>query len=140
MGVSSDAILFYGFSAEDEGTWEELEDTDWEEEFARRKGINPPAVAYSDATQAEWREYWDKSRKARADEPCEIDRHCSDGHPIPYVCIRGTHVTANRGSPQAVTPEFLTVDPRWNDQLKSFCDLMGIPWEEPKWYIASWMG
>ena len=34
MGISSDAMLFYGFSAEDEGVWEDLEDMEWEELYA----------------------------------------------------------------------------------------------------------
>ena len=138
MGISSDAMLFYGFSAEDEGVWDDLEDMEWEELYAEKKGIKPPEVAYSDATRAEWSAYWDKTREARAAEPCEMACHCSDGCAIPYVYIKSTHVTASRGYPQEV--KTLEINPAWRGQLKAFCDLMGIPWQEPKWYIASWMG
>lgn len=138
MGISSDAMLFYGFSADDEGDWDSLADKDWEELYAEKKGITPPTVEYSEATRVEWRAYQAKVREARANEPCEIACHCSDGCSIPYVYIKDTHVTASRGDPQEV--KTLETDPAWRDQLKAFCDLMGIPWQEPKWYIASWMG
>lgn len=139
MSVSSDALLFYGFSAEDVGDWGEIDNDDWEALYAEKKGVSPQVYdGKNQISEEALREYWRKTRKLLLDEPCEIGYHCMDGSAISYVCIKSTLTTASRGTPREV--KTLEIDPAWRDQLKKFCDLMEIPWQESKWYLASWMG
>ena len=141
MGVSSDAMLFYGFSAEDEDSWEEIFDgKDWDEAIAEKKGLRAPEVDYSASEENKeiHRAYWAKKVALLADEPCVFNMHCSDSCSILYVCIRESEVVASRG--EAVEVKTLTVNLAWDGQLKAFCDLMGIPWQQPRWYLVSYMG
>lgn len=133
MGTSTDAILFYGFSAEDEGDWDKRLEDDWTDTFAAHKGVLSPDSG-NDAFNA----YWSKKSQLLAAEPCEIDQHCSGAHPISFVYIAESKITASRGDAKEVGT--IWIGERWRDQLKEFCNLMGIPWQEPKWYLVSYWG
>ena len=139
MGVSTDAILFFGFSAEDEEAWSEVfGEKEWEDKLAEKKGLLPPAEAFSEKTRDAHREYWTKKEELVRAQGCDVGYHCSGDYPIPYVAIQESVVTAYRGSVKEVMT--LEVKPGWRDQLKEFCTLLDIPWQEPKWYLVSYWG
>lgn len=142
MGQSTDAILFYGFHA-DEGEWDEFigigdeeEDgsTDWEDAFAAKKGTAAPTVEY-ESNEELFSAYWEAKRKLIEAEPCEVDSHCSCDCPMPFVCVKKSKTTAWRGSPAEITS--IAVESTWNEQLRTFCELMGIPWQKPRWWMVS---
>jgi hypothetical protein len=137
MGQSTDAYLFWGFSGEgeEEGeSWiaEEFE-RDWESAYAAKRGLVEPTS--SDFDSPEWKAYWRQQRELIAACPCEIGSHCSSSYPIEFACITASFATARRGDPQEITS--IEVGPGWRDELMAFCELMGIPWQEPKWWLAS---
>jgi len=164
MGVSTDAILFYGHAFDTEGTkpWlfdqdeqvDEDDDADWEDRYAFLKGLIAPrelyperwltkATPYTAEEQriiADWGDYWTAKRKLLAECPVEIGGHCSDECVMPYVAIKQSVQRASRGYPQkAVTDHPESID--WDRQIKDFCDLMGIGTDTPpQWWLVSWWG
>lgn len=150
MGQSTDGIIFFGFnlgSSDDGFSLDELwgvgvDDADWEAEYAKRKGILPPSEEYDDSpeVQKKHHDYWEVKRKLVAAEPCSIDFHCSGDYPVYYVSIKRTQKRARRGYPEELTVTDFNVRDSEVQQLKEFCEFMGIEWQEPKWWLASlWM-
>lgn len=100
MGVSTDAILFYGYC------WDEEPDFDLD--------------------------YW-----YDFEGPVQRSTHCSAEHPIPYVTVAESRITASRGSPEEV--KSLAVKPEWKEQLDAFLKELSIkpPQPEPRWWLVS---
>jgi hypothetical protein len=142
MGVSTDAILFWGFSGgeDEEGeSWYRAElREDWEAVYADKVGMCPPDAAYDPANSEVWRGYWREKRAVIAAGGVEIDQHCSSEHPIPFVAITASVIRASRGQMKPVAP--LAAGGDWAEKLRAFCDLLGIPWQEPSWWLASYWG
>lgn len=138
MSTSTDAILFYGIHA-DEGEWDGFESARWEDALASKRGVPDPCTSYE--TEEEQRiqsEYWEKRRAICKAEPCALDIHCSYECQMPFAYIKASRITASRGYPEQVAS--LEVNPEWDANLKVFCDLMGIPWQQPKWWLVSFWG
>lgn len=126
MGISSDGIFFYGLLWKDEDvepwkspTPDELEkskygEPDGEELYEVRSGNNPE------------------------NSPVEMGIHCSFNCSMHYLAVKESHVTAWRGYPKQA--KVLEVDPKWERQLKEFCEIMGIKWKEPAWWVTSLYG
>lgn len=163
MGVSTDAMLFYGYVWEDEAELFDGDDeTEWEEIIAVRRGTANPWDAYpqeierlpydekrreGDRWTTEHRaelDAWYAARKAiSAEYGVEIDRHGSGEWSVPVVKIAGAGHTASRGSPHQLTTADLAVDPEWDGKLHRFITDLGIDTSEakgPGWFIASWWG
>jgi sulfatase maturation enzyme AslB (radical SAM superfamily) len=135
MGTSTDAILFYGFHA-DEGEWDDFFGEEWENTFAAKVGTPEPVVGFdTEKHKAEHVAFWRARKKLVEAEPCEVDSHCSGECPMPYVCVKASKTKACRGYPQEI--KSLTVEPEWEIQLNKFCELMNIPWQEPRWWLVS---
>lgn len=155
MGVSTDAILFYGYAWDEEtntpwtiGKDDEDEDSssddeeDWEERYVRLKaGLIKPDTGdkYDEKT---YRAYLDKKMEIVKDCQCEVGSHCHSEAPMPYVCIKSTYICNSRGDMTRLNPEQFEIDPSWDAELKKFCKLMGIapPAEGPGWYMVSYWG
>jgi hypothetical protein len=139
MGVSTDAILFYGYVWDEEtsapwtigkdgdGEYSDEDDEDWEKRYARLNGV---ATDYA-------------SRRQIVEEcPVKVDTHCHSDAPMPFVCIKSSYICNSRGDMTRLNPEQFEVEEEWDDQLKKFCKLMGIPIpaEGPGWYMVSYWG
>lgn len=154
MGQSTDGILFYGYCWDEEGVelWEggekneDGDDEDAEERYARLSGVKPPAAPYPErndgsmgavVVRAEFNAYWDKKREINKAAGVEVDHHCSDEYPIPYVAVSASKVMARRGYPESIAG--LTVGADWDAKLAAYCALMGItpPQEKPGWWLVS---
>lgn len=135
MGESTDAIFFYGFHA-DEGEWDDFLGKEWESTFAAKMGTPEPDVDFDTEDHKTLHvAFWEVRKKLVDAEPCEVDTHCSGECPMPYVSVKASKTKAWRGDPQEI--KSLAIDPEWNAQLKKFCELMSIPWQEPKWWLVS---
>lgn len=138
MGTSTDAVLFYGIHA-DENEWEDFIGEDWQETLASKFGVHEPQVPYETPEQEMlFHDYWDKKDEICEKESCAIDFHCSGEYPMPYAFVRASKTEACRGYPEEISG--LTVQPEWDQELKGFCELMGIPWTQPKWWLVSYWG
>jgi hypothetical protein len=139
MGTNTDAILFYGFHG-DEGAWDDIYVAwdniyvAWEDRLAQLSGVVDPGP-FSSETEDAHVEYWKRRREIVEKEECEIDTHGSGECPMPFVCVKASKTKANRGYPQEILS--LSVDPEWNAALRTFVDKMGIPWQDPKWWLVS---
>lgn len=143
MGVSTDAILAFGFDLglEDEKpAFLQIEGDDAPEDFddfiGREAGIvyphgsgypSPEYTAYSVA------------KKAALDAcPVELIAHCSHEYPMYFLAVRGTETKAWRGSPQKV--ETLAIDDAKVQAMREWCVAHGVEWQEPAWHIFSMWG
>ncbi len=138
----------------------ENDDEDWEDRLARVSGLNPPEEPFPQRTvpptkengydstpkdltpeERAIRDKYDAYRTAKWElskkEVCEVSTHCSGECPMPFVCIKATKIVCSRGDSQEVTS--LTIGPDWNEQLRVFCELMGIEIGDmkPGWYMVS---
>lgn len=154
MGVSTDAILFYGYVWEDE--YELFDDpdgeSDWAAIIAKKRGHKDPwvdhpggrAQGWVDAHRAEL-DAWSAARKAIEEEyGVEISRHGSDQWAVPIIQIADVGFRAGRGYPKGITAGDLRTDPGWDAKLSKFINDLGIDIAEarpgPGWFIASWWG
>lgn len=169
MGQSTNAILFYGYCWDEETRqpWNigkdydetKNDDEEWEERYARLRGVTAPAVAYPNrrgkdgysmpkdeeytpaelAAKNEHRAHWDAKRSLVEASGVEIDTHCSGECPMPFVSIRASKTVSYRGSMSEITS--LAVDPSWDVKLREFCELMGIKTDGMKatwWLVSDW--
>lgn len=134
MGVSTDALLYYGAPLGDEDDaeswWEKVRPTDPEqlEEFE------------DDPT------YWIEKHVLAGQYPVKdvrIGIHCSYDYPMYFVYIEESMIKAWRGYPKAFNPrQYFHVGSTWNGQLRNFFRFLGIEdrYTEPKWTLASLWG
>ncbi|HSX22842.1 MAG TPA: hypothetical protein VLE97_08735 [Gaiellaceae bacterium] len=159
MGVSTDAILFYGYWWDDETSrpWtigtdddDNEEDDDWESRYARAKGCLPPKTPFPERTVKPTRDNgWSSTPKDYSEaEQTIIDEHRAywktKGDLVEAApCVVETHCSASCPMPYVAIRASLTksyrgsateitslaVDPSWNAALHEFCALMGIATE-----------
>lgn len=147
MGVSTDAILAFGFDLgddEDRSIAEvfnapEGDDDgfDFDEWVGQKAGaIYPEGHAGIDSP--EYVAYSTKKREAVDSCPVELITHCSYDYPMYFLAIRGTEVRAWRGEPKPIhieRPAQAKID-----AMKLFCEQNGVEWQEPAWHIFSLWG
>ena len=164
MGVSTDAIVVYGYVCdEEERPWDVEGGADWDEVLDAKVDAQPEVVGFGsdpwDTTPGQddravfkaWLRETYAERMAlyakraaiaeRLKHGCDIDWHCSDGCPMPYVYIVGSRVVASRGDP--VELKSLEVGADWDERLKAFVAEFGMtpPSDAgPRWWLMSWWG
>ncbi len=168
MGVSTNAVIFYGYCWEDEGI--DLleghgdirgERPEWPEIVLRKRGGVNPWDAYPkeieklpykerELCSAEWiavnrrqiDEWYAAKQAVEAEFGCDIEQHCSGDCPMPFITITGSGTMARRGYPVAMDAWPLT-DTAWDAKLQRFCDELGIAPPEgqrPGWWLVSYWG
>lgn len=152
MGVSTDAILFWGFPL-DEGVdfpWldDEKYNDEWEDYYLEQLGHEIPTFdwgSYESSKRNEWadRDRYDNWRELKKrlikESRCQIGYHCSDDYTLYYVCVAESETTAHRGYPKKI--EFGNYDSGgWDEALMGFCEVLGITFYSPDWYLVSYWG
>lgn len=162
MGTTTNAYLFYGFDFYDTDAgdeppvwWKKDDSLNWEEHYAALKGIKNDSglftpeeeYTHTDGTpeRAEDERKYDEYQKKKAEalkyvkEKFGIGTHCHGECPVYFVHLK--IYSASRGYPQVIDPMALLVTEKQVEELKEFCDFIGIPWKEPGWLLASyWSG
>jgi hypothetical protein len=130
MGISSDGLFFYGMCwADEDRPWKEPSD----EELAKMKALK----SYSD--ENDWETLYEvRSGKKSEKCPVELGIHCSFEYGMPLLAVKETLVNASRGSPEKA--KTVLVKPEWDDQLREFCEIMGVKWQKPTWWVTSLYG
>ncbi len=143
MGVSTDAILAFGFNLGEELP-EAFQDDDGDSAgFEFDEWLNQKAgVVYPEGNAGiespEYRAYSDACKAVKAASPVDFITHCSFDYPMYFLALPRTKTTASRGHPRAVrTPE---VPSEAVAAMRKFCDENGIEWKEPSWHIFSLWG
>lgn len=149
MGQSTDAHLFYGYCWDDEVEFDTDMD-EWAEAQLKASGQTDPWDSHPGGHRPDWvaenREAidaWYDAKKALTDAlTVDWGSHCSGECPFPYLFVRGTETTANRGYPKPVFP-YQMAEPGigWKAQLDAFLESQGIDPPEgenqPGWWMAS---
>lgn len=119
----------------DEDGWmieDEHDSPDWEEVFATKKGLNKPDP--ETATEEEKSAYWRALNELEKSSPVTVELAGSDYSMINCVVIKESFVSVEWSEIQPFSPE---VKPEWEQQLRDWCDLMGVPYRQPGWHVAS---
>lgn len=168
MGVSTDAILFYGYCWKEEQEWGE-EITEWVSAVFKKRGHPNPWDTYPNygersspnyiadyAQQRAATDAWTSANREKLDAYYAVKRsiegefgvrlasHQSGDYPIPYLCIDRLALRAARGYPVQIQPGNMVVSPTPDDDAKldKWFAEMGIekPHESPKWWLVSYWG
>ena len=127
MGVSTDAMLCYGFEVEEGSEDHRL--------------VEQAMYGYDNY---EGNNHAEKARlKALSDGVDErIVTHCSDECRMYIVCAKGSDTLAWRGSPKEINVDELAdrfMGPYERD-IRGTCDLLGITFKPCSWLLCSYWG
>lgn len=121
MGVTTNAILFYGFiqTEEGEGKWEEAYDK-----------------VMDDKVMDDFDLFFHHEEKTGF----VFGTHQSGDYPLYYLGIASTHTVARRGYPQPIST--IEVNPDWERQLREYAASIKIDVSnlQAGWYLASYWG
>lgn len=164
MGVSTNAILFYGYFWENEesiddilGKPENISDLEFEENYPpevfrdlcyKVRGQKRPESwerpDWDSLSKDEQSQIWDEQKKADADVTfgTEMDIHCSSSFPLLYLAVSESHISARRGYPACVNSRVCADTSEWDKRLDQIVETMSIDVEgrERGWHIASFWG
>ncbi len=166
MGISTNAILFYGYCWSYEVKLLPQGHGKWPEMILLKRGHKDPwidfptseikalekngAHAQADVRRKQWREAnsealdaWIKLKgDVEKEFGCEIYTHCSESCQMPYVAVCNAGCKASRGYPVEITTDILIVGQDWNARLTKFCSELEItpPQDKPQWWLASFIG
>lgn len=160
MGVSTDAILFYGYCWSEENELDLGVSDEWTETVLVRRGMVDPWKSYPD--KEVWATPYPESRRV-ADKWCadnraaldawsdakkavegefgvEVDNHCSNECPMPYIAASRSITLASRGFPEKVSD--LIIGPTWDADLNRFMKEFRLkkPHKKPQWWLVSYWG
>lgn len=145
MGVSTDAILFYGIPLEEDTPAYltrgklSISDDHYEinEDWKHLK--RPPEPESDDIHNAEWDVWREQIRDCEESiQHVEIGIHCSLDYPMYY--LHGRQFMAYRGDVDEIDPAKLITTPEEDAVIREFCEQYGIPYKQPKWYLVSCWG
>lgn len=139
MGVSTDAIIAFGFDLGDElpdalSDFMSEHEHDSELVLAADHGITLPEYMGRD-----YKEYAAAREEALAPLKIDLIPHCSGDYSMWFLAARGSNKTASRGHPQALEVADLAASfgAEVIEAMRAFCERHGIEWQEPKWHIFS---
>lgn len=157
MGVSTNALLFYGYAWDEDVILVHLDNSeereDWAELLARQRGIANPWDGYPhDAprpVQQAWKienraameARWAAKKAIEAEYAVSIGHYGSASWRCPFIYVKSTLTEARRGCPQDVTTMALGRNAGWDAELKRFLADTGISArdaEGPGWFLTSW--
>jgi hypothetical protein len=140
MGLSSDAILFYGLELGEDSPFIGQDVDDIETSWNNEHGCPEPPDS-KDYRGAEWKAWRkEKDEWEKTGNGIRVGCHCCDGDPIEYVTLMAHEYTAFRGHAEKVDPAKLEPTQEQKDSLLEFCEKYGIDCSEPGWFLVSWMG
>jgi len=140
MGISSDGILFYGIMFDwEDGNEPWADDEGGDEAWVCDKlGISDKEPKHDDYKSQDWKDYWEYKRERLADIGIEFVLHCAYDYAMWGLAISPTILRAYRGYPKEI--DSIDIAEEWNEKLRAFCELVGVPYSEPKWWLCSVYG
>jgi len=157
MGVSTDAILFFGALIPDKDEdpylpypWDHDEDdekgeTDWQDLLAEKHGVAYPTHLaklkdWTPEQQDEYRAYSKKRSEIVSALGCRLGSHCSSECPMYYVAVADRVFRAHRGYGVEIEPERMVVPQRDVEKVKRFLIELGYTAEQVEhWRIGWWL-
>lgn len=140
MGQSTDAILFFGIDLPEDTEFPWGDANDFDEWLAESEGVKKPTEEYSEKTNKQYSEYWEKARNIEKNCIAQLVSHCSGDYPMYALTIKDTEVTAYRGSVESI--HTFNVDANKILEFISFLRKHNIPHDEKNigWKLVSWWG
>lgn len=143
MGISTNAILAYGFDLGEELP-DSLMTADQDyfnfDEWHRAVMFSEPEPDY-DTQYEDWKAWDARAQTALRAYPVDIITHCSDSYPMYFLCIRGTNVTAYRGDSTPIDKGFVVPDVDEKlAAIEAFCKEHGIEPQSIGWHLFSYYG
>jgi hypothetical protein len=151
MGMSTDAILAYGYdlggtegwNLEGLGEYGELPELPWlndDEDDFQSAAERHLLATIGEFTETDWRAdgYHDRENAAKARLGVQFVSHCSSDYPMYVLATKST--TAWRGSPKLFAPTDLgAVPPDWDEKLRAALTALGITptQEQAQWVLCS---
>jgi hypothetical protein len=139
MGSRPSANIFFGFrlnSSDDspEDSFDFCGGEDWEDEYARRKGLKDLSENHS---QADWEKRYEDKKKIIDGSGVEVftEGAPGDGFYTAYVGIKDGAISGDWDEPTKVDPKKFVIKPDWETKLRAFCEVMGIEYEEPEFLM-----
>lgn len=151
MGSSPSAELAWGFEIdpynENNPSWMDGESDEqkahpqdslsWDDIYSMRKGLY--YVGYSEPYDAEATRVWREQKKQlieRGDGHVEIN---SEETGPSFVCVKSSYVTSCWEQLKTLDLAHLAGMPveEMEQKLRAFCEVMGIPWKEPRWFLTA---
>lgn len=125
MGVSTDGILFFGFTLPEDFCLPGQEDHEDIEKFL------------ADAVGGEY-ESWDGDGHLKRSKNLKWDYHCHSEAAIPYIAIADPSYRVHRGYEVEVDPAQMTPKPEWFEALAWASEALGLDKQEaePCWRCA----
>jgi hypothetical protein len=156
MGVSTNAMLVYGYDLGSDEGWKVREtdedgytltvdwyDEDHEDEFVEQAGNR--LLADAGFTETDWRSdgYFDRKAEAERAIGVEFESHCSGDCPM-WILAAHT-VTAHRGGVKQIDLTALALDPGrgdWDAKLRHALTVLGLTptQEQAAWFLCSYWG
>lgn len=150
MGVSTDGLLVYGISLDEDVVlpWEDDIEDWWLREV---HGYEPPFQLYDqygdyidvEPTKEKVQEYHKHYREFQELHPLpvEVVRHCSYEYPMYIISYPGLTFKARRGYPEEIAPDKLLVEDV-DRKIIDFCQQYDIDIgdQTPRWWLASMWG
>jgi hypothetical protein len=141
MSTEPEGKVFYGLAlvdehgdgVEPEGPWDSLR-YDWEKFYIERKGGLPEPGGTSCRTP-EW-DKWRADRRALLEAGgVDVEMAGYEDNLISLIVIRESYIRAEWSEIKPL--KSLEAKPEWDQKLHDWCELMGVEWREPGWYVAS---
>lgn len=140
MGMRPSADLIYGLVPAPGDDWSQpepdaphsiYEGTDFDESVLFVYGISKPDYDQVPAGSS----YYTELRRAMDAAPITVGTWGGADSEGLFLGVRASHTNADWDSAQVIESETLVVLPEWNDQVREFCRLTGIPYREPRWHL-----
>jgi hypothetical protein len=136
MGTTPEGKVFYGFALVDEDG-EPLGDivpSNWEETYIKEQG-GLPRPEENNYRSPEWDEWRAKRHAMIAACPVDTELIGYDDYLATCVVIRESFAKAEWG--EVVPLKTLETKAEWEQQLRDWCNMLGVPYRQPGWYVAS---
>ena len=148
MGTSTNAILCYGYSFEEEYSFPWASEDDIVEWWLKVNGYKPPFQLFDErrnwlngveAPDDKVTEYFNARRAFLEKNPIPIKdvMHCSGANAMWILATPSSVVEAYRGYPEMIEPEKLQADIEEKRQLELFCERWELIGAGPAWWLAS---
>jgi len=146
MGSEANALIGFGFELdryEDVPEAMEEEEDGAEDLYLRRTGFfdNVPEPDF-EKDEESW-SAWLKLKQAALDTcPCVLHDWGEESGPI-LVCVKVSQIKGDWEGLKRLNLEEMSAlahdhQGAWNEQLKAFCEVMGLPFKEPHWFLTAY--
>ena len=153
MGLDTSGILFYGILLDEnlQVPWAEPEfEFEWEDCYLARIGfVEPPPESdrsWDRETHSRWYEekyqLWKERRKAALSAAsCSVDAYgMVSSEPCYYVALDAAHYEGSDRPPLELNPSQLQIPEDADETLRRFCETLGLPFQQPRWYLTGLYG